>query len=354
MLTELERIAWAAGVFEGEGSAILGRSGDGGVYRRLQITNTEPDVVDRAQHALRVGTIQVGRRQEAHHKPELFWTIDRWTDLERLANLFYPFLGSRRRAAVDAIFDRPAKRALISGRFVRMTMVHDPRANLRNPTDVEWWAWAAGLFEGEGSAICRPMSRSRSTQLQRRLQLPLADRDVLERFASVVGAGKIRRLKDRGLTRKGNRRKPMYIWTCSRWPDVERVCARFLPFMGCRRTAQVTFLLAHPAGPIGRRPPTECKRGHPLAGPCGDVYVYGRERQCRRCKAMAYEALKAGVQAARRRAKLRCIRGHPLEGPGADVYVWRGMRQCRPCARASRQDRRVRGTIRPRRPRAAT
>lgn len=355
MVTDVEVIAWAAGVFEGEGSAILQRV-RAGWRRRLQIANTEPDVVERAREILRVGSIRVGSApgRPARHKPELFWQAHRWTDIEFVAGLFYPFLGERRRNAIAAIFDHPAKRALIAGRFERVLVTKDPRVRQRTPSVAEWWAWAAGLFEGEGSAICRPVSRRRPKDVQRRLQIPLCDRDVLDRFALVVGAGKVRPVKDRGPTRTGKRHRPMFIWTCSRWSDIERICDRFLRYMGSRRTTQIKFLLAHPAGQVGGRPSTHCKRGHPLEGPAADVYVYGRERQCRRCKALAYVAFKNAQLPAVRRPKTHCVRGHPLVGPGSDVYVWRGMRQCRPCANAARRTRRVQGRVRPRRPRSAS
>lgn len=355
MVTEGEAIGWVAGIFEGEGSAILLRVGSGW-RRRLRIANTERDVVERALRILGAGRVRLADRswRDQRWKPELWWEADRWLDIERVSGLLYAFLGQRRRSAIDAIYDHPAKRALVDGHYLTVDSVVDPRETLREPAPAEWWAWAAGLFEGEGSAICRPTSQRRGKQLQRRLQVALSDREVLERFVSVVGTGKVRALKDRGLTRKGNSYKAMFIWTCSRWLDIERICARFGPFMGARRTEQIAVLLAHPAGPIGGRPPTHCKRGHPLIGPNADVYVYGRERQCRKCKALAYASLKAGGPRASRPRQLHCIRGHPLSGDDADVYEWRGLRQCRPCASAARAARRRRGRVRPRQPRASS
>lgn len=50
-------------------------------------------------------------------------------------------------------------------------------------------AWAAGLFEGEGCiGIVKKKGKSQSV----RLQLSSTDRDVLDRFQSVMGFGAIR------------------------------------------------------------------------------------------------------------------------------------------------------------------
>lgn len=364
VLTRPEQIAWVAGLFEGEGSATLGlpRSGSGR-QRRLQIANTERDIVERAKDILGVGTIQVDDGPaRMGYKPELFWSISSWLEIEMVIGQIFPFLGQRRTASVVRLLENPPLRALREvepgrRRFVVVAGVKDPRTTPRKPSKLEWWAWAAGLFEGEGSAICRPMSRRRVKQWQRRLQVPSSDRDVLDRLREIVRAGHVRPTKARRNDPE-RRLKPMFVWTCSKWSDIERIAGRFYPFLCARRRIQVDFLLRHPAGPVGGPPRMQCKRGHPLSGPGADVYIYGRERQCRRCKATNYNEIRSGALSLAgatggtpRARKTHCIRGHPLDGPGSDVYLWSGMRQCRPCANEARKTRRLHGRRRDRRPR---
>lgn len=241
----------------------------------------------------------------------------------------------------------------IDGKRCRVTLQHvrDPRTEIRKPGSDEWWAWAAGLFEGEGSAVCRPMSQKRRG-LQRRLQVPMSDEDVLLRFRDVVGAGSVRPTKIKPTTAKGNLRKPMFRWTCSKWSDIERICLRFYPFLCARRKEQVDWLLAHPIGPMGWASRTHCVRGHPISGPDADVYRYGGARQCRKCHAEGYRTrharrvaqVNAGLPIeVNQHVRLTCKRGHPLEGPDADVYVYFGWRQCRPCDRERNRLARLRG-----------
>jgi len=345
--TESDRWAWVAGLFEGEGSVIVS-AGKGRAYRRrLDITNTERDILEQAIEFSGLGRIlaqRIGRRP-AHHKQRLYWTVTSWREIEEAANRFYPFLGRRRRARVGDLFDRPPAYVMDLAadgrrRRVRLEMLRDPRTKVCEPTTEEWWAWSAGLFEGEGSAVCRPVSYRRGGR-QRRLQIPMSDEDVLLRLRDVVGAGSVRPMKTRAQP-GGGPRKPMFRWTCSKWSDIERIARRFSPFLLSRRAHQVDWLLSNPVGPGGWANRTHCRRGHPLSGPEADIYRYGGERQCRKCHAAGYRV--------RRQARVRrvakgevieldagapklCKRGHPLEGPDADVYVYYGWRQCRPCDR---------------------
>lgn len=344
--TEGERWAWVAGLFEGEGSVILSADGPTAYQRRLDITNTERDILEQAIEFASLGRIIADSTNErpAHHKQRLYWYVAAWREIEEVANRLYPFLGARRRARLGELFDHaPAYAIEVEGgkrRRVKLEVLRDPRTITRQPASDEWWAWGAGLFEGEGSAVCRPMSRRRRG-LQRRLQLPMSDEDVLLRFRDVVGAGSVRRIKTRALTDKGNPRKPMFRWTCSKWSDIERIARAFYPLLCARRRRQVDWLLAHPIGPMGWASRTTCIRGHPISGPDADVYRYGRDRQCRKCHADGYRARRkqrvalaaAGEKIELQRPRQVCKRGHPLDGPDADVYTYYGWRQCRPCIR---------------------
>lgn len=355
--SESERWAWVAGLFEGEGSVILSATGPKGYQRRLDITNTERDILEQAVEFAGLGRIlaDLTEKRPAHHKQRFYWYVSAWLEIEKVANRLYPFLGRRRRGRIGDLFDHAPAYAMDMApegrrRRVGLEKLRDPRTSTYEPTDEEWWAWAAGLFEGEGSAVCRPMS-DRRRSLQRRLQISMSDEDVLLRFREVVGAGSIRPEKTRRQP-GGGPRKPMFRWTCSRWTDIERIARRLYPFLLTRRAQQVDWLLSNPVGPKGWASRTHCRRGHPISGPDADVYRYGGARQCRKCHAEDYRVRRRGrvrrvakgeaIEVDTRAPKV-CKRGHPLEGPNADVYVYYGWRQCRPCDRERNRLARARG-----------
>lgn len=104
-------------------------------------------------------------------------------------------------------------------------------------TSIEW-AWAAGLFEGEG-CITVQHNRNRDGSLKRArtvvLKLQMTDRDVVERFADVVGCGSI-------VEQRQDRRSPtwktMYRWQVASRDQVIEVLLQLVPHFGERRRAK--------------------------------------------------------------------------------------------------------------------
>lgn len=149
-------------------------------------------------------------------------------------------------------------------------MVDEP-----TPTD---WAWAAGIFEGEG---CVSVSRS-GTRTIRQLVIQMTDEDVLRRFHDVVGCGSLFPIKQHATWQE--HWKPAWRWASCAWADQVRIYEQFRPWLGTRRSAKFAELLTHPPiDPTALRK-SRCKRGHPLNGPGSDVYVVGTRRQCRHCR----------------------------------------------------------------------
>ena len=97
-----------------------------------------------------------------------------------------------------------------------------------------WIAWAAGLFEGEGSISVRNGKPI--------MQLKMCDGEVVERFQAVVRLGKVygpyeNRVND------GYPRSPYFVWTASS-DDSAIVIEMFWPWLSdYRRTraAEVGF-----------------------------------------------------------------------------------------------------------------
>jgi hypothetical protein len=84
-------------------------------------------------------------------------------------------------------------------------------------TTPEQVAWAAGLFEGEG---CWNAYRRESGKIQMQARLGMTDRDVVERFAQIVGYGSI------------HVAKPLHTWCVYEAEKVREVIALFLPLHG--------------------------------------------------------------------------------------------------------------------------
>lgn len=85
--------AWAAGLFEGEGSATLRRSGTSAV---LMLSMTDQDVVVRFAEWAGVGSVTERRRGQPHHKDQWTWQVGGWADVVDVIDRLLPFMGQRR------------------------------------------------------------------------------------------------------------------------------------------------------------------------------------------------------------------------------------------------------------------
>lgn len=102
-------------------------------------------------------------------------------------------------------------------------------------------AWAAGLFEGEGSfSIRKDNPRNKPGVLYRylRMQLDSTDKDVLERFQKAVGVGHIYGGEVGYVSPSSIGKKPVWKWTCS-GSSAWALANTFRPFLGSRRTQRL-------------------------------------------------------------------------------------------------------------------
>lgn len=105
------------------------------------------------------------------------------------------------------------------------------------PDSLEF-AWATGLFEGEG---CIYVGSNGNGHLHRRLMVVSTDLDVLEKFARILDAGRIDAMKMSALGKK-----PRWCWISSRWDEVEPILTAILPALSARRREKAEELLANP------------------------------------------------------------------------------------------------------------
>jgi len=101
-------------------------------------------------------------------------------------------------------------------------------------------AWAAGLFEGEGSICCAQKYKAvRNVNGERRksgfrwwLVMHSTDRDVIEKFFRVVACGK---MYGPYQDKRSVDYKPQFRWATTTLDDSQSVLKRFYPFLGERR-----------------------------------------------------------------------------------------------------------------------
>jgi hypothetical protein len=89
-------------------------------------------------------------------------------------------------------------------------------------------AWAAGLFEGDGS-----ITRNGTVPV---LQMKLCDEDVLRRFSDIMRVGTVYGPYSYEQA-DGHKRKPFWVWNCQS-ANAEHALRCMAPWLGYRRLGQ--------------------------------------------------------------------------------------------------------------------
>lgn len=150
-------------------------------------------------------------------------------------------------------------------------------------------AWAAGLFEGEGTWYVRGSSVSAA--------LAMTDHDVVRRFYEVVGVG---RLKDKPVPA---RYKPQLEWLVTDRAGIAHVLEMFRPWLGVRRLArgeEVLRLQAERTQALADARDRACKNGHPRTSE--NTYVYWHKQKQRMARACNVCRIESTRRSRRRRA----------------------------------------------------
>lgn len=122
-------------------------------------------------------------------------------------------------------------------------------------------AWAAGLFEGEGTIIFTAKTSIAVTVF-------MTDQDVLEKLLAVAGVGTLRGpYSDK--SRPGN--KPIWKWTISRGSHADDFLRAIRPHMLARRQARIDEALERLSNMRGRE---QCRQGHTNWRPNGSLGRY--------------------------------------------------------------------------------
>lgn len=126
-------IAWAAGLFEGEGSLSVMAKKGGRPAIQLSITSTDHDVLERFTVVVNAGKVYGPYRAKDKCKPQYQWRAHGWDLLQRLHDDWARFLGKRRRERFKAVLAlRPARyvRTNLATRRLAINEVQDIRRRL--------------------------------------------------------------------------------------------------------------------------------------------------------------------------------------------------------------------------------
>jgi len=101
-------------------------------------------------------------------------------------------------------------------------------------------AWAAGLFEGEGTIYFYNQSK------RYKLGLKMTDKDVMDKFFNIFKVGRLYgpyTPKEKKLN--GENRKDFWIWQCWNHSEVNGLLKKLLPYFGKRRAAKTIEALSY-------------------------------------------------------------------------------------------------------------
>lgn len=100
-------------------------------------------------------------------------------------------------------------------------------------------AWAAGLFEGEGSFYSNVVRKQSQTYSYPCAEVHMTDEEVVRRFAGVIGFGKVWPKKARSA-----RWKPQWAWRCHGARDTTRLVELIGSWLSSRRKEAAARVLA--------------------------------------------------------------------------------------------------------------
>lgn len=104
-----EDIAWAAGLFEGEGcftSGIQRQAGKEYQRPRATMSMSDLDIIDRFHTIVGVGTICILKRKNPKYKTMYQWQAVALNDIYYIIELFSPFLGYRRLSQIIEMWSK--------------------------------------------------------------------------------------------------------------------------------------------------------------------------------------------------------------------------------------------------------
>jgi hypothetical protein len=228
----ITEIAWAAGVYDGEGSAssYLPKQRRSRVRQMAVYQGGDampPPLLFRFRAAVGdVGLIHGPSRGSLYQ-----WHSKRHVVVDAVSQLLWPWIGEVKRAQLR-------QAASEVGRSV-------PTAAPEPWSAMEQAAWAAGFCDGEGSVLIEGDPRWPAVTMS----IPQASAsgvpETLERFRDIVGAGTISGPR---MVPSPWSKLPQYRWQLKRFAEIERVVALLYPYADIVKREQMIAGLEHVRG----------------------------------------------------------------------------------------------------------
>lgn len=223
-------MAWAAGLFEGEG-CFSPTTNNGRKYPRAQVAVADEDVMCRFAGLFDFGFLRLERRQS----PALDlwrWSVYQRDDVETFYDAVAPYLCGRRTARYAQMLAESSPRRW-SGTRHRKVDAMPPRSfatpDLSGLTD-PLHAWAVGLFEAEGLFFA--LRSSARTTVYPRAGISTTDEDVMTRFQEFALCGHVR------VALRPPPRKVLFRWEVQARHEFDAFAPLIVPHVSARiRTA---------------------------------------------------------------------------------------------------------------------
>lgn len=103
-------------------------------------------------------------------------------------------------------------------------------------------AWAAGLFDGEGSIGRYRYTNHGKRYSRSQMTMHMCDRDVIARFVKILDVGVLN--GPYNYSTKTTKRKSAWYWSIAGFERVQAVTAMMWPWLGKRRKAKAKQVLA--------------------------------------------------------------------------------------------------------------
>lgn len=124
---------------------------------------------------------------------------------------------------------------------MNLKFIDESHAGSSPVSDTNWIAWAAGLFEGEGSIFWVQQMRRDKYYFYSRLSMNMTDQDVIRKFDTVLGC--IGHVTFKASTIKNHKDK--WCWQLTNKQDCKKVIELFWPYLGERRKAKAIEVGLH-------------------------------------------------------------------------------------------------------------
>lgn len=228
-------IAWAAGLYDGEGSCSAYLPKRRKTYRRQMAVSQggDPGKPPIVLLGFRAAVGGVGNITGPYRGYLFYWKTTQIRAIDTIATALWPFIGMEKRAQFAAA-SRLAEKALPLDLLAA-----------RAQSDGPLQAWAAGFFDGEGSVSVGGAKLGRFSPRQPSMEIPQSSAegvpDSLLHFQAIVGVGSITGPHP---PRNPWARLSSYRWELGGHRNVEAVAGLLWPWLGCVKRSQIEWALS--------------------------------------------------------------------------------------------------------------